>query len=151
MRRKFLSVPGFEFTQTSSDIGYLELLINPNEDGDFFLDPKFLVWPASKFMMNAIPNVNKTFTGNIVMPLKGVGATFDALKDKKKMKAFLEENFPTVIPFLNMDEIDVKNTEILKEIKCFPWSINKVCLIGDAAHSMYPFYGQGLNCGLEDC
>ena len=91
--------------------------------------------------MNAIPNINKTFTGNIVMPMKGPGITFEQLEDKGKMKAFIEENFPSVVPYLNFDEIDVKRTEILKDIRCYPWSISKACLIGDAAHCMYPFYG----------
>jgi len=74
-------------------------------------------------MMNAIPNINKTFTGNIVMYLKGEGISFESLKDKSKMKAFLEDNFPSVVPYLNIDEIDVSNLEILKEIQCYPWSI----------------------------
>lgn len=134
-------MPGFDYKQTSSDIGYLELIIRPNPEGEYFIDPKFLVWPAGGFMMNAIPNINKTFTGNIVMPMKGPGITFEQLEDKGKMKAFIEENFPSVVPYLNFDEIDVKRTEILKDIRCYPWSISKACLIGDAAHCMYPFYG----------
>ncbi len=70
-------MPGFDYKQTSSDIGYLELVIRPNQEGEYFIDPKFLVWPAGGFMMNAIPNINKTFTGNIVMPMKGPGVTFE--------------------------------------------------------------------------
>lgn len=85
------------------------------------------------------------------MPMKGEGYTFENLKEGDKMKQFLSENFPTVVAHLNLDEIDVKNTEVLKDIRCYPWNFNKVCLIGDAAHCTYPFYGQGLNCGLEDC
>lgn len=151
VRRKFLSIPGFEYTQTCSNIGYLELPIKPNAEGDFAFPPKFLVWPGKDFMMNAIPNINKSFTGNIVMAMKGEGYSFENLKGQDKMTAFLKEHFPSVVPYVDLEQIDVSMTEILKDIRCFPWKFGNICLIGDAAHSMYPFYGQGLNCGLEDC
>lgn len=117
------------------------MIIKPNADGDFAFDPKFLVWPGKEFMMNAIPNLNKSFTGNIVMPVKGPGYTFESLSDPEKLKEFMKENFPSVVPYLDLDDIDVRQTEILKDIRCYPWRFNNVCLIGDAAHCMYPFYG----------
>jgi kynurenine 3-monooxygenase len=77
VRRKFLSIPGFEYSQTSSHLGYFELVIQPTAEGEYAFPPKFLVWPGKDFMMNAIPNLNKTFTGNIVMKMKGDGISFE--------------------------------------------------------------------------
>ena len=133
--------------------GYKEIEMPPNKDGNHAMELNYLhIWPRNKFMMIGLPNQNKTFTLTLFMPL----AYFDAIKTDEEILNFFEQEFPDSIPLIGMKKVidDYKNNPAspLICIKCKPYHYNdKVVILGDAAHAMVPFYGQGMNCGFEDC
>jgi len=101
--------------------------------------------------MIGLPNQDKSFTMTLFMPK----ATFDGITNSYELIRFFEEYFPDSIPLLGKDKLikDYFNTKPLPliSIKCSPYHQSDKCLIlGDAAHAMVPFYGQGMNCGMED-
>lgn len=106
VRRKYLSLPGFDCKLNAHHIAYLEIPIHPNENGDYAFPPKFLIWPHPGFMMNAIPDKGNTFTASLVLPLKGEGVSFEALNTREKMAEFIKEKFPSAVPYIRFEEID---------------------------------------------
>lgn len=147
-------IPGFKFTQTDLDHGYKELCITPNAKGDFAINPDNLhIWPRGQFMLIALPNLDKTFTCTLFFPFKGENS-FEALDTKEKMLAFFKKMFPDAVPLMPtlVEDYFANPASNLPTIRCFPWSFeDKLVLLGDAAHGIVPFYGQGMNCGFEDC
>lgn len=104
-------------------------------------------------MMIALPNADGSFTCTLFWPLKGA-ISFDALKTKNDVTTFFKEHFPDAVPHMPTLEEDffINPTSSLVTIRCGPWHHeDKVTLIGDAAHAVVPFYGQGINAGFEDC
>jgi len=103
-------------------------------------------------MLIALPNLDGSFTCTLFMPFEGKNS-FNLLKDRKKVEAFFEKNFPDsidVIPKLAEDFFN-NPTSTLVTMKCYPWTYeDKVALIGDSSHAIVPFYGQGMNSGFED-
>ncbi len=104
-------------------------------------------------MLIALPNRDGTFTCTLFLDYSGE-PSFESLKARPDVEQFFESNFPDAMEYLE-DPIDVfmeKTAAPLFLVQVFPWSFNnKVGLIGDAAHAIVPFYGQGMNCGFEDC
>jgi kynurenine 3-monooxygenase len=143
----------FDYSQEFMKIGYKELHIPANADGSHKIDKNSLhIWPRGNFMLMALPNIDGTFTCTLFMPFEGENS-FEELKDEQSLVAFFANYFPDtkeVIPDLIKDFF--KNpTSYLVMMKCFPWTFeNKVALIGDSAHAIVPFYGQGMNAGFED-
>lgn len=142
-----------EVSQTYIEHGYLELRIDPNEDGSFKMPPNYLhIWPRGQYMMIALPNKDASFTCTLFMPFQ----IFNQLKDPDEASRFFKENFSDSIKLIGEDRIRSTLSTIrassLISIKCKPYNYkDKVALLGDAAHAMVPFYGQGMNCGFEDC
>ena len=104
-------------------------------------------------MLIALPNLDGTFTVTLFFPLKG-NPSFESLHNKEEVKRFFHDIFPDAVPLLHDVETDFFANPVgsLVTVKCSPWSFdNKLVLIGDAAHAIVPFYGQGMNCGFEDC
>jgi kynurenine 3-monooxygenase len=154
VREAVLSQKGSVENKMPLDHGYKELQIPAGPRGEFVLDPKALhIWPRGEFMMIALPNPDKTFTGTLFFPQKGE-VSFEALITENKVEAFFKEVFPDIkdlVPDLAKSFLN-SPTGQLGTIKCFPWSLeNSVLLMGDAAHAIVPFQGQGMNCGFEDC
>lgn len=144
----------FDYNQYYIDCGYKELTIPPTENGDFALEVNALhIWPRKDYMMIALPNLDKTFTCTLFFPFEGE-LSFSKLDTKEKAAAFFEQTFADAIPLMPnyVDEFFHNPTSSLVTVKCFPWvREDKFALIGDAAHAIVPFFGQGMNCGFEDC
>lgn len=111
------------------------------------------IWPRGQFMLIALPNLDKTFTCTLFFPFKGENS-FEALDTKEKMLKFFNEMFPDAVPLMPtlVEDYFANPASNLPTIRCYPWSFeDKLVLVGDAAHGIVPFYGQGMNCGFEDC
>ena len=110
------------------------------------------IWPRESFMLIALPNPDSTFTCTLFFPFDG-NPSFNSLSEPEEFYAFFEKTFPDAVP---LDaHVDGRSpgqpTSSLVTIRCYPWASNKTMLIGDAAHGIVPFFGQGMNCGFEDC
>lgn len=144
----------FEYRQHYIDCGYKELIIPPGEGGSFKLEKNALhIWPRGSFMMIALPNPDGNFTCTLFLPFEGP-KSFASLKTKEDVLQFFKSEFPDAVPLMPslLDDFFRNPTSSLVTVKCFPWTFdNKLALIGDAAHAIVPFYGQGMNCGFEDC
>ncbi|MBX3164166.1 MAG: FAD-dependent monooxygenase [Bacteroidetes bacterium] len=144
----------FEYNQHYIDCGYKELIIPPGENGTFLLEKNALhIFPRGSFMMIALPNPDGNFTCTLFLPFEGE-KSFATLKTKEQVKKFFDEEFPTAVPLMPtlLEDFFNNPTSSLVTVKCFPWTFDeKIALIGDAAHAIVPFYGQGMNCGFEDC
>ncbi|TND08796.1 MAG: kynurenine 3-monooxygenase [Bacteroidetes bacterium] len=149
-----LSTDRFDYQQFYLQHGYKELVIPPTASGDFAMDPNALhIWPRGQFMLIALPNMDKTFTCTLFFPFEGE-YSFASLDTNEKMLDFFNKIFPDAVPLMPTLEADYKNNPVssLCIVKCWPWTFaNKLALVGDAAHAIVPFYGQGMNCGFEDC
>ena len=144
----------FEYNQHYIDCGYKELIIPAGKNGEFLLDKNALhIWPRGSFMMIALPNPDGNFTCTLFLPFEGE-KSFSNLKTDKQVEEFFKSEFSdafTLMPTL-ISDFKTNATASLVTVKCAPWVFdNKIGLIGDAAHAIVPFYGQGMNCGFEDC
>ncbi len=144
----------FEYNQHYIDCGYKELIIPAGINGEFLLDKNALhIWPRGSFMMIALPNPDGNFTCTLFLPFEGE-KSFSNLKTDKQVEEFFKSEFSdafTLMPTL-ISDFKTNATASLVTVKCAPWVFdNKIGLIGDAAHAIVPFYGQGMNCGFEDC
>lgn len=135
------------------DHGYKELHIPPAEDGGFQLEKNALhIWPRHQFMMIALPNSDASFTCTLFLAKKGADS-FETLTTPEKVVSFFERYFPDAVelmPTLTGDFFE-NPTGGLGTVKCWPWNAGGTALLlGDSAHAMVPFYGQGMNCAFED-
>jgi kynurenine 3-monooxygenase len=144
----------FQYSQYFIDFGYKELNILAGENGSFMLEKNALhIWPRGNYMMIALPNIDGSFTCTLFFPFEGE-ISFASLDTKEKVKSFFEKTFTDAVPLMPSLTEDFFNnpTSSLVTVKCYPWvREDKFALIGDAAHAMVPFFGQGMNCGFEDC
>ena len=144
----------FQYQQYYIDFGYKELTIPPAENGGFLLEKNALhIWPRGNYMMIALPNIDGSFTCTLFFPFEGE-PSFAMLDTKEKVRSFFEKTFTDASPLMPTLEADffTNPTSSLVTVKCFPWiREDKFALIGDAAHAIVPFFGQGMNCGFEDC
>lgn len=153
VRHKMQRRSRFDYSQDFIDVGYKELTIPANADGSHKLDKhSFHIWPRGKFMFIAMPNLDGSFTCTLFMPFEGE-VSFESIKTKKDAVLFFTTYFPNVKNEIeNLTEDFFKNpTSAMVTMKCYPWTYwNKVALVGDSAHAVVPFYGQGMNAGFED-
>ncbi|MBI2794630.1 MAG: FAD-dependent monooxygenase [Ignavibacteria bacterium] len=148
----------FEYSQTYLPHSYKELHIPPAAGSDhgqqFRLEKNALhIWPRRSYMMIALPNIDGSFTCTLFLAHQG-SPSFDELKTEKNVSAFFQQNFSDAVPMMPtlIQDFAANPESSLVTVKCSPWVLNgKVALIGDAAHAIVPFYGQGMNCGFEDC
>jgi kynurenine 3-monooxygenase len=144
----------FQYNQFYIDYGYKELHIPAGENGTFLLEKNALhIWPRGKYMMIALPNTDGSFTCTLFFPFEG-DPSFESLDTKEKVQSFFEETFADATKLMPaLAETYFANpVGSLVTVKCTPWiREDKFALIGDAAHAIVPFFGQGMNAGFEDC
>ena len=144
----------FQYQQYYIDFGYKELTIPAGKNGEFLLEKNALhIWPRGNYMLIALPNMDGSFTCTLFFPFEGE-ISFETLDTKEKVATFFKETFADAYPLMpTLSEDFFHNpTSSLVTVKCFPWvREDKFALIGDAAHAIVPFFGQGMNCGFEDC
>lgn len=153
VRTSMLKNDRFSYEQEYIDHGYKELSIPPTEDGGFRMEKEALhIWPRGEYMLIALPNPDGTFTCTLFFPYEGA-ASFDTLKTAADARKFFEEEFPDALALMpDFDkEWEENPTSSLCIIRCYPWVNGNTALIGDSAHAIVPFYGQGMNSGFEDC
>jgi len=144
----------FQYQQYYIDFGYKELTIPAGTNGEFLLEKNALhIWPRGNYMLIALPNMDGSFTCTLFFPFEGE-PSFKSLDTKDKVETFFKATFADayeIMPTL-ADDFFANPTSSLVTVKCFPWvREDKFALIGDAAHAIVPFFGQGMNCGFEDC
>jgi kynurenine 3-monooxygenase len=153
VRHKMQRRSRFDYTQEFIDVGYKELTIPANADGTHKLDKhSFHIWPRGRFMFIAMPNLDGSFTCTLFLPFEGE-VSFESIKTKEDAKNFFTAYFPNVMQDIeNLTQDFFSNpTSAMVTIKCYPWTYwDKVALVGDSAHAIVPFYGQGMNAGFED-
>jgi kynurenine 3-monooxygenase len=143
----------FDYSQDYIAHGYKELSIPAGANGGFQIEKNALhIWPRESFMLIALPNPDGSFTCTLFFPFEGK-VSFDALKTRSDIQQFFEETFPDALKMMPslVDDFSSNPTSSLVTVKCSPWVRNKTLLIGDAAHAIVPFFGQGMNAGFEDC
>jgi kynurenine 3-monooxygenase len=149
-----MGIDRFNYSQSYIEHGYKELNIPPTANGDYALDPTALhIWPRGSYMMIALPNVDKSFTCTLFFPFEGE-PSFASINTEEKMLRFFNDTFGDAVPMMPTLKEDYANnaSASLVTVRCFPWHFgDKLMLLGDAAHAIVPFYGQGMNCGFEDC
>jgi|SRR5579871_1839532 kynurenine 3-monooxygenase len=154
IRNEMLKLNRFNFSQQYLDYGYKELTIPSAPSGKHVLETHALhIWPRGNYMLIALPNIDGTFACILFLPFEG-GDSFEQLDTPPAVRKFFRERFPDAVPLMP----DLANNFFsnplgsMVTIKCSPWHMHdRVLLLGDAAHAIVPFFGQGINCGFEDC
>ncbi|MBI4568636.1 MAG: FAD-dependent monooxygenase [Planctomycetes bacterium] len=153
LRRRMQRMDRFDYSQDYLSHGYKELCIPPAPAGGFALEPNALhIWPRRSFMMIALPNEDGSFTCTLFAPFQGPNG-FDSLREPAQARAFFTREFADALPLMPtlVDDFFANPTSSLVTVRCAPWHHGGMALlIGDAAHAVVPFYGQGMNAAFED-
>ncbi len=154
LRQSYTHMDRVSCDQIYLEYGYKELNIPPNKAGEIMLEKNALhIWPRGNYMMIALPNTDNTFTCTLFMPFAGENS-FEKLKTEADVLAFFNEKFADAVPLMPtlIEDFFTNPTSSLITTHIMPWHYkDKSALIGDAAHAIVPFYGQGMNAGFEDC
>jgi kynurenine 3-monooxygenase len=154
IRTEMLRLNRFNFSQHYLDYGYKELTIPAGPNGRHQIETHALhIWPRGNYMLIALPNIDGTFACILFLPFEGANS-FASLNSQESIISFFETNFPDVVPLMPhlLDNYFSNPTGSMVTIKCSPWHVEgKTLLLGDSAHAIVPFFGQGINCGFEDC
>lgn len=144
----------FNYRQFYLEHGYKELNIPPAENGVHRMDPGALhIWPRGNFMLIALPNADGSFTCTLFLPFEGP-VSFEQLNSDDDILGFFRQYFPDAVPLMPtlLRDFRANPTSSLVTVQCSPWQWQgRILLLGDAAHAIVPFYGQGMNAGFEDC
>ena len=154
VREQMVKKYNHQYNYNEIDHDYKELLIPAGKKGSYLIEKNALhIWPRGKFMLMALANLDGSFTCTLFAPKKGENS-FENLNNKKDVENYFYKLFPDffeLIPNL-YEQWKTNPTSNLGIIRTYPWNVDdKGLLIGDSAHATVPFYGQGMNCGFEDC
>src|SRR2546423_828799 len=154
VRRAMQRLDRFDYSQSYLAHGYKELPIPPALDGSWRMEKHALhIWPRKSFMMIALPNPDGSFTCTLFWEFEGP-RSFATTRTDDDVRRFFDAEFPDAVPLMPglLDDFRQNPTGSLVTIRCAPWHYeDKVALVGDAAHAVVPFYGQGMNAAFEDC
>jgi len=149
-----MQISGFEYDESYLAHGYKELTIPPGPDGSWLMEKNALhIWPRKSFMMIALPNPDGSFTCTLFWEFEGA-RSFATTKTDDDVRRFFGEEFSDAVPLMPtlLEDFKSNPTGSLVTVRCSPWYYrDQVCLLGDAAHAVVPFYGQGMNAAFEDC
>ncbi len=150
LNKKFL----FSFSQEYLGHGYKELSIPPTEDGGYRTEKNALhIWPRGRDMIIALPNLDGSFTVTLFLDYDDAPDSFASLNSPEAIEEYFTRQFPDAVAMMPnlIQEFQENPIGPLGTIKCSPWhSFGKTCILGDAAHAIVPFYGQGMNASFED-
>lgn len=153
-RGSMLRSPRFNFSQTYHPASYKELSFRSLDGGGWRVEKNALhIWPRGSFMLIALPNMDGSFTVTLFYPAVGP-ESFETLNSPEAVTAFFQKEFPDALALMPhlAEEFFANPTGELVTVKCDPWHhAGKCALVGDAAHAVVPFYGQGMNAAFEDC
>jgi kynurenine 3-monooxygenase len=147
------TVPAVAARRSVLDYGYKELTLPAAPGEGFRLEREALhIWPRGSYMLIALPNAEGSFTCTLFLPFEGP-LSFAALATRGEIEAFFAAQFGDVAPLIpDLAASFLGNpTGQMVTVKTDPWNAGRCLLVGDAAHAIVPFYGQGMNCGFEDC
>ncbi len=149
-----LKIDNFKYDESYLAHGYKELTIPPGPSGAWQMEKNALhIWPRKSFMMIALPNPDGSFTCTLFWEFEGP-RSFATTKTDDDVRRFFDEEFPDAVPLMPdlLEDFKTNPTGSLVTVRCAPWVYqDKVALVGDAAHAVVPFYGQGMNAAFEDC
>lgn len=158
VRLEMMKIPRFNFSQVYENYGYKELIIPAGENGSFRMEKNALhIWPRGSFMLIALPNLDGSFTCTLFLAYdKSLGGnnSFEFINTEAKLIEFFKSNFKDALEMIPdlVNEFFKNPTGTLMTVKCFPWIAGKnTVLLGDSAHAIVPFFGQGMNAAFEDC
>ncbi len=152
VRQAMQKTDRFDFSQWYISHGYKELSFPPTREGFTFSENALHIWPRKQFMLIALPNKDKSFTVTLFLPFEGE-TSFESLDSDEKIVSFFKQEFADAyerMPDL-IEEYHDNPAASLLTVRSYPWVNNNVCILGDAAHAVVPFYGQGMIAGFEDC
>lgn len=153
VRSAFQITDRFNYSQEYIQHGYKEFHIPPGKGGAFQFEKNALhIWPRESFMLIALPNPDGSFTCTLFFAFEGA-VSFEKLTNEQEQKSFFQNYFSDALALMPeyLEDFKTNPTSSLVTVRCYPWVKNKTLLMGDAAHAIVPFYGQGMNAGFEDC
>ncbi len=154
IREAIVAATGGEAREDILGHCYKELSIPPGPDGGFAMDKNALhIWPRGGFMLIALPNPDASFTATLFLSNEGEDS-FAALRSEADVETFFNRHFADAVPLMAdlTGDFFENSTGALGTIRCFPWRHRgDAVVMGDAAHAIVPFHGQGMNAGFEDC
>lgn len=155
VRGAMVKTDRFNYSQEYIAHGYKEIHIPPGANGKPQMQLDALhIWPRKDFMLMGLANTNGGFTGTLFMPFEGEPWSFEKIVTEDEVRNFFGQVFPDAVPLIPdyVEQYFGNPTSSLAIIRCAPWHYgNNIMLMGDAAHAIIPFYGEGANCGFEDC
>ena len=154
LRKSIVEKADVQYVKKPLGHGYKELTIPPLESGEFQIEPNVLhIWPRGNYMLIALPNNDCSFTCTLFFPMAGA-TSFKTVKTEKDILDLFQSQFPDAIKLMStlVEDFQSNPTGDLASVYCKPWHFgDKALLIGDAAHAVVPFFGQGMNASFQDC